>query len=96
MKKFAYFKPENIDQAFEIADSYDWKISYLAGGTDLLVKMKNYCLSFGAVNSWISGSGPTVVSLCRNKKDANDLKNKIMSFTKNSQFVCDSKTLTEI
>ena len=40
LPKFEYFTPETIDEAFSILLEYGDKACVLAGGTDLLVKMK--------------------------------------------------------
>ena len=41
MYTFAYHHPKSIGEAIEIADSYDHQVRYLAGGTDLLVRIKH-------------------------------------------------------
>ena len=41
MVTFAYHHPHSIEEAIEIADSYDHQVRYLAGGTDLLVRIKH-------------------------------------------------------
>ena len=40
LKKFDYFKPSNISEALTLLNSYDGQAKILAGGTDLLVGMK--------------------------------------------------------
>lgn len=41
MKRFEYFAPENISEALRLLDIYGDRAKLLAGGTDLLVQMKN-------------------------------------------------------
>lgn len=41
MKRFEYFAPTNISEALKLLDIYKEKAKLLAGGTDLLVQMKN-------------------------------------------------------
>ncbi len=40
MKRFDYFEPQTLDQAFELLRRYNGQASILAGGTDLLVEIK--------------------------------------------------------
>lgn len=40
MQEFKYLKPENITEALELLDSYDKDIKILAGGTDLIVALR--------------------------------------------------------
>jgi len=57
-----------------------------------LIQMRQSCLEIGAVASWVSGSGPTVVSLCDNvvsaKKLADELRRKHPG-----DFICECKTI---
>jgi len=41
MKSFAYHKPQNIDDAIELLETFGKDARILAGGTDLLVRIKN-------------------------------------------------------
>lgn len=40
MKPFNYFAPQDLDTCFEIIDKLDESASFMAGGTDLLVRIK--------------------------------------------------------
>jgi len=40
MKKFEYFEPSTLEEAFSLLNKYDGEIKVLGGGTDLLVAMK--------------------------------------------------------
>ena len=40
MNHFSYHQPGNIQEASAIAESYQYQVKYLAGGTDLVVKLK--------------------------------------------------------
>jgi len=40
LQEFKYLKPENITEALELLDSYDKDIKILAGGTDLIVALR--------------------------------------------------------
>ena len=40
MKKFAYLAPKNLDEAVSLHESYGGRAKYIAGGTDVLVKIK--------------------------------------------------------
>ena len=40
LPQFEYLKPENIEQATEMLAQYGEDVKILAGGTDLLVRMK--------------------------------------------------------
>ena len=58
-----------------------------------LIQMRQSCLDIGAVASWVSGSGPTVVSLCDNvvaaKKLADELRRKHPG-----DYICECKTVS--
>jgi 4-diphosphocytidyl-2-C-methyl-D-erythritol kinase len=54
--------------------------------------MKNECLESGAVASWVSGSGPTVVSLCETADKAEELAGKLKQ-NHPVDFVCVCETL---
>ena len=41
MKQFSYFTPATLAEATEVAKGYGFDVSYLAGGTDLIVRLKN-------------------------------------------------------
>jgi carbon-monoxide dehydrogenase medium subunit len=41
LKRFEYFAPTNISEALQLLDTYGERATLLAGGTDLLVQMKN-------------------------------------------------------
>jgi len=58
-----------------------------------LIGMKQKCLELGAVKSWVSGSGPTVVSLCETKEKARALGAEIMEFTGENHFIHVGKTI---
>ena len=45
LPRFEYFTPETMDEAFSILMEYGDKARVLAGGTDLLVKMKQRALT---------------------------------------------------
>jgi len=40
MRKFAYLVPKTLDEAVSLHESYGGKAKYIAGGTDVLVKIK--------------------------------------------------------
>ncbi len=40
MKKFTYLVPKNLDEAVSLHESYGERAKYIAGGTDVLVKVK--------------------------------------------------------
>jgi len=40
MKKFTYLVPKNLDEAVSLHESYGDRAKYIAGGTDVLVKVK--------------------------------------------------------
>lgn len=41
MKEFEYFKPKNLNEALELAREYGNNKRFLAGGTDLIVRLKD-------------------------------------------------------
>ena len=41
MKQFNYFAPQDLKACFEIIDQFDKGVTFMAGGTDLLVRMKS-------------------------------------------------------
>lgn len=41
MKEFEYYKPKNLDEALELAKEYRRNKKFLAGGTDLIVRLKD-------------------------------------------------------
>lgn len=41
MNRFSYFRPTTIKEALNVAKRFDFDVSYLAGGTDLMVRLKN-------------------------------------------------------
>lgn len=45
MKKFRYFQPRDLNEAFSITEEFEGKARYIAGGTDVLVRMKQRGLS---------------------------------------------------
>ncbi len=45
LRDFEYFTPENIEEACRLLDEYGSKAKVIAGGTDLLIKMKNNLLA---------------------------------------------------
>jgi len=40
MRKFTYLAPKNLDEAVSLLESYGKRAKYIAGGTDVLVKIK--------------------------------------------------------
>ena len=40
MRKFTYLVPKTLDEAISMHVSYDGRARYIAGGTDVLVKLK--------------------------------------------------------
>jgi len=40
MRKFTYLAPKNLDEAVSLHESYGQRAKYIAGGTDVLVKIK--------------------------------------------------------
>lgn len=40
MKKFDYFQPENLEKAYELMEKYKSSARYVAGGTDILLRIK--------------------------------------------------------
>jgi aerobic carbon-monoxide dehydrogenase medium subunit len=40
MRKFTYLTPKNLDEAVSLHESYGGRAKYIAGGTDVLVKIK--------------------------------------------------------
>jgi len=40
MKRFEYFEPSTLEEAFSLLNKYNGKVKILSGGTDLLVAMK--------------------------------------------------------
>jgi len=56
-----------------------WNNLALASGECMpkLDAMQRLCIGHGAVAAWVTGSGPTVASLCRSKADAASLAEKI-------------------
>ena len=59
-----------------------------------LSDMINECLGFGAVASWVSGSGPTVVSLCETADKAEKLAGKLKK-NNSADFIYVCETLLE-
>jgi CO/xanthine dehydrogenase FAD-binding subunit len=45
MRKFTYLVPKNLDEAISLHESYGDRAKYIAGGTDVLVKVKEGKLS---------------------------------------------------
>jgi len=45
MRKFSYLAPKNLDEAVSLLESYGERAKYVAGGTDVLVKIKEGKLS---------------------------------------------------
>ena len=41
MNSFSYYKPQTLEQAFELLDQYNSRARLMAGGTDLIVRLKN-------------------------------------------------------
>jgi len=56
-----------------------------------LKKMKETCVVNGAIASWISGSGPTVISLCADAGAAKKLADKLRE-ENNTDFICECTT----
>lgn len=40
MKKFDYYQPDSLKEAYQIIDSFNGRIHYVAGGTDLFVRIR--------------------------------------------------------
>jgi len=51
MKKFEYLVPRTLDEAVSMHDAHGDQAAYIAGGTDIVVKMKEYKLSPGYIIS---------------------------------------------
>lgn len=49
MRQFSYFKPKTINEALAVIEAHHFDVAYLAGGTDLLVRLKNDTLSRSAI-----------------------------------------------
>jgi carbon-monoxide dehydrogenase medium subunit len=70
LKRFEYFAATNISEAFDLLDKYGERIKLLAGGTDLLVQMKNnkieqnYLLDLKKIQD-LSGIYPTANGGCK-------------------------------
>ena len=47
MNKFEYLVPHSLDEAVSMYNVYDNQAAYIAGGTDVVVKMKEYKISPG-------------------------------------------------
>lgn len=88
MQEFLYFRPETLDEAVELLDRYGRNIKVLAGGTDLIVALRDrtvvckYIMDIKAVKELqnISYSGSDGLSIgaavCLNDIiDSNDIKN---------------------
>lgn len=68
MKKFLYLVPKTLDEAISMMESYGERAKYVAGGTDVLVKIKErkispeYLVSLKGINGmrglWVEG-GPS-------------------------------------
>ncbi len=61
-----------------------------------LIDMKQKCIEFGAIKSWISGSGPTVISLCKTKEKAELLGAKIRNIADDNHFIHVGETIERI
>ena len=58
-----------------------------------LIGMKQKCLELGAIKSWVSGSGPTIVSLCKTKQKAELLAVKLRKIAGNNHFIHVGETI---
>jgi len=58
-----------------------------------LAEMKRKCIQLGALNSWVTGSGPTVVSLCENKEKAEFLGEQLREFAPENHFIHVGKSI---
>ena len=58
-----------------------------------LIEMKIKCLELKALKSWVSGSGPTVISLCENKEKAELLAAELRGFSDKNHFVHQCETI---
>ncbi len=47
MNKFEYLVPRSLDEAVSMYDAHDDQATYIAGGTDIVVKMKEYKINPG-------------------------------------------------
>ncbi len=45
MKRFEYLRPRAIEEAFELKERYGKEAEYIAGGTDILIKIKKRAIS---------------------------------------------------
>ena len=50
IKEFNYFKPSTLSEAISLLDQYKGKTKILAGGTDLLIQMKQQVLHILGLN----------------------------------------------
>jgi carbon-monoxide dehydrogenase medium subunit len=51
MNKFDYYQPESLKEAYQIMDHFDGRVHYVAGGTDLFVKIHNNAIEADALIS---------------------------------------------
>jgi carbon-monoxide dehydrogenase medium subunit len=40
MKRFEYYRPQTLDEAWELKDKFQDRAKYIAGGTDLIIRIK--------------------------------------------------------
>ncbi|MBW2710199.1 MAG: FAD binding domain-containing protein, partial [Deltaproteobacteria bacterium] len=69
MKRFAYYQPQSLDEAFGLMEKYEGRARYVAGGTDVMIRVKQEIWQPEALISlrWIA-------DLCGIKKTGNFLK----------------------
>ncbi len=51
MKKFDYYQPETLKEAFSLMEKFKGRAKYVAGGTDLIVRIKQKVIQPGALIS---------------------------------------------
>ncbi len=69
MKRFAYYQPQSLDEAFGLMEKYEGRARYVAGGTDAMIRVKQKIWQPEALISlrWVE-------ELCGIKKTGNSLR----------------------
>lgn len=69
MKRFAYYQPQSLDEAFGLMEKYEGRARYVAGGTDAMIRVKQKIWQPEALISlrWVE-------ALCGIKKTGNSLR----------------------
>ena len=77
MKKYDYFQPETLKDAYSLMEKSNGEVKYIAGGTDLLANIKNRLIQPDALISLrrIKGEAgspapPALSGLCGGVKEA--------------------------